>query len=369
MSQRSARRGSISGASSSRAALGLGIFGLLLLGVFFYLDHLFDFHVFWVAGRDVLHGRSPYPPLSSVVSGQKDYYVYPPVLAILSVPLAVLPFPVAGALFAGALVAAMFFTLRMLGIRDWGCYAVCLVWAATLQAIALGTVGPLLALLLAVAWRYRERLFVCALAVAAAVCLKVFLWPILIWLVATRRTMTGLAAVLAGAASVLAGWALIGFAGLSSYPHLLSKLSSVEEARSFSLTALSHSLGLPESVGPGAMVVAGALSLAAIFMLARRGDGDRRAFSMAIAASLVLSPIVWLHYLCLLVVPIAITRKRLSRVWLIPAALPLPIPTSAGNTFVILWGFAVAAAVFVVVLKPEGVRHGRPLVRAVPAAD
>jgi Glycosyltransferase family 87 len=353
----------IEGGAASGGALALGAFAVGLLAVCFALYHLFDFHVFWVAGRDVLHGRSPYPALGSIASDQKDYYVYPPILAILAAPLGALPFPVAGAIFSAGLVAAMFFTLRILGVRDFGCYAVCLFWAATLQAIALGTVGPLLALLLAVAWRYRDRRLVAALAVAGAVCLKVFLWPLLVWLLATRRPATSFLSAVIGAGAALAGWAAIGFAGLASYPSLLSKLSSVEEARAFSLAALNHSLGLPEAVGRGAMIVAGAACLVAIATLARRADGDRRAFAMAVAASLLLSPIVWLHYFCLLAVPIAITSRRMSRLWLIPAALLLPIPTSNGNTFVILWAIAVAIAVFAIVLR----RRRPPLAAPVAA--
>jgi alpha-1,2-mannosyltransferase len=339
--------------SASRGATAaLGIFGLLLLGGLFALYHLFDFHVFWEAGRAVLHGKSPYPAVQSIASDKKDYYVYPPILALVMAPFGALPFPVAGILFSVALVAAMYLTLRILGVRDAGCYVACLVWAATLQAIALGTVGPLLALLLALAWRYRDRRLVCAIAVAGAVSLKLFLWPLLVWLLATRRLTTGLLTIAMGAAGAVAAWAAIGFAGFTSYPHLLSRLTVVEEARAFSLAALNHSLGFPAIVGDGAMVLAGVGSLSAIIVLAARADGDRRAFAMAVAASLLLSPIVWLHYFCLLVVPIAITSKHLSRVWLVPAALLLPIPTSGGNTFVILWGLAVGATVFTILLRP-----------------
>jgi hypothetical protein len=342
----------------------LGLVGILLLGVFFALCHLFDLHVFWLAGRDVLHGRSPYPVISKMTSAPKDYYVYPPIVAVLSVPLAVLPFPVAGALYSAALVAAMFLTLRILGVRDWVCYSACLVWAATLQAIALGTVGPLLALLLAVAWRYRDRRVVCALAVAGAVCLKLFLWPLLVWLVATRRLKTGFLSLALGVAAAVAGWAAIGFAGLTSYPALLNKFSAVTEARAFSIAGLNHSLGLPENVGRGALLLAGAASVTAIVMLARGSEGDRRAFAMAIAAALLLSPVVWLHYFCLLAVPIAIARPRMSMLWLIPVALPLPISDS-GSTFVTVWALGVAATVFVIVLRPT-VRARRPSVAALP---
>ena len=55
--------------------------------------------------------------------------------------------------------------------------------------------------------------------------------------------------------------------------------------------------------------------------LAHDGDGDRRAFVLALAAAFVLTPILWLHYLVLLVVPIALARPRLSALWFVPLAL------------------------------------------------
>jgi hypothetical protein len=61
-------------------------------------------------------------------------------------------------------------------------------------------------------------------------------------------------------------------------------------------------------------------------------------------------------------VPIAIRSRRLDRVWIIPALLALPIPTSGGNALVILWGLGVGTATFVALLRPA-----LPSVTACPA--
>ena len=50
-------------------------------------------------------------------------------------------------------------------------------------------------------------------------------------------------------------------------------------------------------------------------------ERDRRSLTLVLGAALVLSPIVWFHYLLLLFVPIALARPRLSALWLVP--LPL----------------------------------------------
>jgi hypothetical protein len=45
-----------------------------------------------------------------------------------------------------------------------------------------------------------------------------------------------------------------------------------------------------------------------------------RSFTLAIAAALTISPIVWLDYFALAAVPLAIARPRLSWVWFLPLA-------------------------------------------------
>ena len=47
-------------------------------------------------------------------------------------------------------------------------------------------------------------------------------------------------------------------------------------------------------------------------------ERDRVSLTAAIGAALVLTPILWIHYLVLLVVPLALARPRLSPLWLVP---------------------------------------------------
>ena len=69
-------------------------------------------------------------------------------------------------------------------------------------------------------------------------------------------------------------------------------------------------------------VVAGVALLAYAFVAGRddrlaREDRDRRALTASIAAALALSPIVWIHYLVLLLAPLSLARPRLSPLWLV----------------------------------------------------
>ena len=74
----------------------------------------------------------------------------------------------------------------------------------------------------------------------------------------------------------------------------------------------------------------------------------RRSFALAIAASLVLAPIVWLDYYALATVPLAVARPRLSAVWFLPL-LTWGLPSSGIATDPV-WGVGRVLLVFSVVL-------------------
>ena len=84
----------------------------------------------------------------------------------------------------------------------------------------------------------------------------------------------------------------------------------------------------------------GAGLLALCWREGRRGL-DERSLALALAAALALSPIVWLHYFVLLLVPIALARRSFGAVWLIPALFWL---TPYEENFGAHWRIAVAVA-------------------------
>jgi hypothetical protein len=77
---------------------------------------------------------------------------------------------------------------------------------------------------------------------------------------------------------------------------------------------------------------------------ARRGD-ERRAFALCVLACIVASPLVWLHYFALLIIPLALYHARLSAWWLAPVALSFPI--SQPSIWQVVVALGVAAAVTV----------------------
>ncbi len=179
---------------------------------------------------------------------------------------------------------------------------------------------------------------------------KIFLWPLLGWALATRRLAAGAIAVAVGLVTTFETWALIGFAGLTTYPDLLSRIT---DESSYSIEDVAEAQGFGVSGGRTVTLLVGGLLVAGCFVLARRGD-DERSFFLAIAAAVALSPIVWLHYLVLLAVPLGIARPRFSAIWLLPIVLWV-CPRSGNGVGLepflplVVTGIVVAA----IVLRPE----------------
>ena len=315
-----------------------------------------DLAVFLGGAGKVLHGASPY------AFHADQTYAYPPLLALLVAPLHPLDPGVAALLWTLLSLAAIAYSLWLLGLRDWRCYALAGVFLFTRSAVDLGTVGPLLLLAVAVAWRWRECLIGPAVAVGAAVALKLFLWPLVAWLALMRRSRAALASVGCALVLVVLPWAAIGFDGIADYPRLLHRLSDEEASSSYSLTALAVRAHLPRSAGFVLSVVVALLLLAAAVWIARdqrqdTRDRDVAVLTLALAAALAFSPIVWVHYFLLLLVPLALTSPRLSALWLVPLAY-WPLGESAwpaGTT----WKLALALAATCVLL-------GAGVARAVP---
>jgi glycosyl transferase family 87 len=278
-----------------------------------------DLGVFIRAASAILDGHSPY------VFRADQTYAYPPLLAFLATPLE--PLGVGAAMTVSIVVslAAIAGALWLLGVRDWRCYCLVPLYPVTRSAVGLGTVGPLLLLAIAIAWRWRDRLFEPALAVGAAVALKLFLWPLAIWLAVTRRNRAALAAVAFALALALVPWAAIGFKGLADYPSLLNRLADQEASASYSVYAIGVRLHLPEAAATVLAVAVTAALLAAMVWVGRDRlrtprDRDVAVLTLALAAALAATPIVWVHYFLLLIVPIALTRPRLSPLWVVPFA-------------------------------------------------
>jgi hypothetical protein len=278
--------------------------------------HAVDFHTFWHATRVYLHRGNPYPRVAEVSKWTRQTqrsFVYPaPVLAVLA-PFGLMPYSVAVAIFAPLLAAAVAAALWLFGVRDWRCFGAAFASPAVLTSISVGTISPLLLLGLAILWRWRSRTALSAVAAAALLLAKLFLWPLAVWLWFTGRRRAAVAAIAGSLLATAMAWTWNGFAGLGGYLRVLDRLSLTEGPHGYSpLWWVNHS--------PSVFVVAGVIAMAGVAYVARR-EREGTSFSIAVAAALLLSPILWLHYLALLPAIVAVHKPRLSLGWLCPLAL------------------------------------------------
>lgn len=305
------------------------------------------------AAEAVLEGDSPYPALDDPILDDQKGYVYPPQLVLALLPFTPLPVDVVALLTTATMLVLLGLILHLLGIRDVRCYAAALLWMPTMSGILLANVSIPLALAVALAWRYRDEVWPPAVALGLAVSAKLLLWPLFVWTLATRRLRATALAVGVGLSVTFGAWAALGFAGLAGYPDLLRRLSDLQSENSYSFVGMASTLGVGEAVGQVVTLVVGGALLVGCVVFARRDD-DLRSFTCAVAATLALSPIVWLHYLVVLLVPLAIARPRFSAIWLLPVLLwtsPRPGYAEGFQTFLP----AIAAAILLAVLltKPS----------------
>jgi alpha-1,2-mannosyltransferase len=321
------------------------------------------------AAHAVVHGASPYGPVTRSALGSQTAYVYPPIVAFLLAPLAALPHVAADLAMTALVALALPALLALLGVRDWRCYGAALLWMPVGSAIHLGTVSLPLALGVALVWHWRTQPWRAGVVLGLVVAVKLFLWPLLLWLVVTRRYRAALVSLVSGAAFLLVPWIPLRGAGLTSYPHLLSLLSSLEARRGFSPAALLADLGWSWSAAKAAGYAIGVAVLAwAAWTGFRSASRERESLALTLAASLLLTPILWPNYLVLLLVPLALARPRLSVRWLLPAALLGEAVIDPPRWEIVLFLAILVALVGSARGAPRGERTRRsPLLRAAAA--
>jgi hypothetical protein len=309
-----------------------------------------DFRQFYRAAEVILDGDSPYLPAGVPLTEWGGPYPYPPLPALTAIPLTLLSLESAGLLVMAALVAAVLATLWALDVRDWRCYGLVLLWPPVISAIQTGNVTLWFGLAAALAWRYRDRLVAPSVSIGVTLAVKFFLWPLVVWLAATRRYVSAVLSSVVGAGLLLLSWAAIGFAGMADYPDLVRRLEETVGEDSYTLYIVGLDLGLPSAVARAAWLGVGLALLAAVLLVGRRG-GERSAFVLAIAASLALTPIVWLHYFALLLVAVAVARPRLGFLWFVPLAMVITPGSGHPTPFETAATLAIATATIALALR------------------
>ena len=278
----------------------------------------YDLRVFLHAGAAALHGRDFYPRVgtASVYSGFS--FVYPSLVIAPFLPLAWLPAHLSATIFFAVSASAVIAASLRLGDRDSWRVLLVLGTAFTITGLQLGALSPLLFAAAAFLWLLRGRPLAFASLAAIAVVSKLFLAPLLVWPLIARRyrafALSGTLVVL-----LLGLGFVLGPLGLSQYLRLLDALSVHEARAGFGLISVLRNEGWSPLVAElAAGGLSGALLLGALLHHRRHGD-ERLVYCTGVLAALLLSPVVWSHYLILLlVIPLVL---GVSRTWLVVLAL------------------------------------------------
>jgi hypothetical protein len=349
--------------AATHALCGLVPVGFTIYMIFYAVgQHAFavDFHsAFWPAGSRVLHGLTPYAAPTSYPATHGFAFVYPAPGALVFAAFGWMPQTAADVVFTIICFGAAMGTLAVLRIRDWRLYGMTLLWPAVLSGWQTANLSLLLALGIAVAWRYRDRPAVAGIAIGVMVSLKLFLWPLLGWLALTRRWRA--LAWTAGSGLVIntVSWAVLGFNQIHAYLHLVNAVTNVEEATAYTPLALGLKLGLSHNAADLLAGLVFALVALVTVNCARRGR-ESGVLLGVITISLLATPIVWRHYFVLFLVPLAISRPRLSAAWTIPLLLFVCPVTSPVLWQLVLAMTAMGLLVFVLFRWPTPISLRRP---------
>jgi alpha-1,2-mannosyltransferase len=327
--------------ASERTLLGVGpvVVSLLLLAFQAKIHAVaVDFRsAYYPAALRLLHGSNPYAVTHAEISAGTAF-VYPALSAVAFAPFALLHRGAGEVIFMLVCIACVPATLRVLNVRDWRIYGVTLLWLPVYSGWQTANVTLPLMLLVALTWRYRDRPLTAGLLTAVAISLKPFIWPLALWLLATRRFKATAATVAWAVLINLVAWGIVGFKEIHTYLHLSGQVTDALYRGGYSMLAVAHHLGLGRGAGNVLLLLVSAAVGAALIYKGFIKRDERAALTLTIALMLVASPLVWSHYFALLLVPLAINRPRLSPLWFAPL-LMWPCPPS---TAVVGWQTALA---------------------------
>jgi len=280
-----------------------------------------DLLVFLHAGNQVARGLTPYLPLNSSQIWSGSAFVYPYFSAWAFTPLSQLPPHLAATIYFVLSIAALALAARLLAGPRCGPAPVLLTIVAepTVRALQLGTVNVWLLLGLAVAWRYRQHAVPLVAAIVVVTVAKLFLLPMLVWLVITGRYRAALSAGALAATLVVAGGLVVNLSP-TDFARMLSLLSDHEALQSSSATKALMLAGLSFGAASALSMLLAAIVIGAGWLAYRRRHDEVVVYIACVLASLIASPIVWTHYFTLLLVIPLVLRWRTSSLILVAAA-------------------------------------------------
>src|SRR2546423_9268203 len=169
----------------------------------------YDFHAYWLAGRNLLNGEPLYPNGATIL-GLPDEFRYLPIVALVFVPFALLPYADALTIWIGIQLA----TAAAVGValirplpaawRPWAAAGYVFFLGLVLE-VTLGNVNLISLALALAAWRLRDRAIPAGILLAAAVGLKFLPLTLLLFYLASGRWRPVLIGGVIGTAALAVG--------------------------------------------------------------------------------------------------------------------------------------------------------------------
>jgi Glycosyltransferase family 87 len=273
------------------AALAIigGVAGLAAFSFYAVRDTLIDVRVYWDAGARLNAGEPLYPDIDP---NSVSYYRYPPLLAIIFRPLALLPFPLAAVIWELVVVATLVLTVRRLGTNRTSTWqALGILGVAIGWAVAIGQAQVVVTWLVAISSPW---------AIALAGHIKVLPWLVaLYWL--GRRDWRALA--------LFAAW----WAGLALVQLVLepaNTLAYLEQTRWREVGTVENLS--PYAASPALWAVLAVAGLVLVLALAR----TRWGWAAAVAYSVLVVPRLMTYMLMTLLAGLrAPSETRPANTW------------------------------------------------------
>jgi hypothetical protein len=284
----------------------------------------YDFETYAAAATRLGNGDSLYQAATlsgPFRPGPYGLYMYSPTLGIALLPVAGMAVVDSSVIWYVAHVVALIAAVALMPVRRTIrilSFVVAAFSLAVVRDVALGNVSVLLLLPMAAAWRWLDQPLG-SMAQAIAISIRPMLGILIVWQLLRRQWRAVAWTIGAGLVLVVATLPFVGLDGYIQYLTVLGNLTDVTGvAQNFDLGSTALTLGASEQVAGLVLLSGYALAIGAILLSLRRDP--EVGFMVALGASLLLSPLLWDHYLAALLLPAAFLAQR-GRPW----ALALPL--------------------------------------------
>lgn len=265
----------------------------------------------------------PYRP------GPYGLYMYAPPLGIALVTLSGMELSAGVALWYLLHVVALMAACALMPVQvpiRLAAFGLAALSLAVTRDLVLGNVSVLLLVPMVIAWRCLDRP-IGSIAQALAISIRPMLGILIIWQLLRRQWSAVVWTLGAGLVLIAATLPIVGVGGYVDYLTVLRNLEGVSGVEfNYDLSSTVLAAGGSSSVSTIALLAGYAIAIGAVLASLRR---DREVgFMVTVTGSLLLSPLLWDHYLAALVLPAAFVAQR-GRAWalLLPLAAWLPPET------------------------------------------